>query len=91
MFVCSVGDEVATNEEQLKAKNDRHALIAKYRKLQNGKFVRCTNCIIFMFFFLLTLCVRCWILEFDKLTAKKNADINALSKELEKVTQQKGL
>ena len=38
MFVCSVGDEVATHDEQMRAKNDRQALVAKCRKLQAGQY-----------------------------------------------------
>jgi hypothetical protein len=36
MFTCSVGDEVASRADQQKARNDRQALVAKYRKLQTG-------------------------------------------------------
>lgn len=55
MFACSIGDEVASNAEQLKAKNDRHNLVLKCRKLQS---------------------------DLDAMSAKKDAAIDTLTKEL---------
>ena len=46
MFVCSVGDEVATKDDQLKAKNDRQMLVAKYRTLKAGQMASSTSKII---------------------------------------------
>jgi hypothetical protein len=83
MFVCSVGDEVATQDDQIRAKNDRQALVAKYRKLQAGlhqeiKAIHTLNIILFLCF-----------AEFDNLAAKKNADLDILTQKLRDVTEQK--